>query len=229
MKKILKISLCAVMTITFAGICATASGKGRNELKGSGKMITRTMEAPEFNGIHASRDVQVVLSATADKITVTADDNLMQYVKVDVEQGTLVATMDLREKRLYSISNIHITVTVPARSNLQLLKASSDANILGETQLKSDKIRLEASSDGKITLRGAAGQCSVDVSSDGRLEAAGFAIKDGDIEASSDGRATVQVSGMLRARASSDAVIHNTIQSASSDITKSSDGKVLQF
>ena len=269
MKKILKISLFAVLAIAFAGICATAFGKDRHELRGSGNIITRTMDTPKFNGIKASCDVQVTLSATADKITISADDNLMQYVKVEVDEGTLVATMDTGGENFRNVSNLHISVTVPVQDNLLLLKASSDAGIASAATLRTNTIRIQASSDGtidlssiaasslcdlsassdgkiaakvqapqckvsahsdgRIDLTGSTDQCTANVSSDGVFSAADFAIKDGDINASSDGRATVQVSGEFKARASSDGVVRNTIQSASSDVSKSSDGRVIQM
>ena len=109
MKKILLIAvlLGAMLSVTVYFVCIAAPsvffGKG---LKGSGNIVTRTIEAPAFDRIDAARAVKVVITdKTSGKIIIAADDNVMDYVVVEANGGRLTATID---KSINNLSLIHI-------------------------------------------------------------------------------------------------------------------------
>lgn len=86
MKRILLIAvlLGTMITATTYFVCIAAPsvlfGKG---IKGSGNIVTRTIDAPDFDRVDAARAVKVVITDKAtDKITIQADDNIMEYVVV---------------------------------------------------------------------------------------------------------------------------------------------------
>ena len=93
MKKILLIAvlLGAMLSVTVYFVCIAAPsvffGKG---LKGSGNIVTRTIEAPAFDRIDAARAVKVVITdKTSGKITIAADDNIKTtqiYAKITNEK-----------------------------------------------------------------------------------------------------------------------------------------------
>lgn len=171
MKRILLIAviLCAMFSISAYVVCIAAPGVLFGErVKGSGVIITRTMEAPAFEKIDASRAVKVVISESADKITVAADDNLMEYVVVKAKGNTLTVTMD---KKANNISNSDITVTVPANGQITTLDASSAAQIRSEAVLNADKFSADASSASKIDVAVNATTCSLSASSAAKINA----------------------------------------------------------
>lgn len=171
MKRILLIAvvLCAMFSISAYVVCIAAPGVLFGErVKGSGVIITRTMEAPAFEKIDAARAVKVIISESADKITVAADDNLMEYVVVKAKGNTLTVTMD---KKVNNISNADITVTVPANGQITALDASSAAQIRSEAVLKADKFSADASSAAKIAVAVNATTCSLSASSASKIEA----------------------------------------------------------
>lgn len=115
MKRILLIAvlLGTMITATTYFVCIAAPsvlfGKG---IKGSGNIVTRTIDAPDFDRVDAARAVKVVITGKAtDKITIQADDNIMEYVVVEAKGGRLTATID---KSVNNVSNADVTVTVPA-------------------------------------------------------------------------------------------------------------------
>ncbi len=136
------------------------NGNGRM-IKGSGNLITRTMAAQKYSSVEASRGVQVILSENADQITISADDNFMDYVRVRVEGGTLIASID---NKLNSIQNPHITVTVPFTASVSSLKASSSAGIRAEGLITSD-LTVSASSSADISANMKASSCTIHASS----------------------------------------------------------------
>ena len=254
MKKILLIAvlLGAMLSVTVYFVCIAAPsvlfGKG---LKGSGNIVTRTIEAPAFDRIDAARAVKVVIAA---------DDNVMDYVVVEANGGRLTATID---KSINNLSNADVTVTVPANGSIRALDASSAAKISGDVVLNADKFAMdassaakidvsvkaqscavaassaskinasveavscsvEASSASKITLKGSAAKCTADLSSAAKLSAGDFVAAECSVNTSSAAKAVVNCTERLHADASSGSSIRYSGDCQTS-INKSSGGSV---
>ena len=245
MKKILLIAvlLGAMLSVTVYFVCIAAPsvffGKG---LKGSGNIVTRTIEAPAFDRIDAARAVKVVITdKTSGKITIAADDNVMDYVVVEANGGRLTATID---KSINNLSNADVTVTVPANGSIRALDASSAAKISSDVVLNADKFAMDASSAAKIdvsvkaqscavaassaskiTLKGSAAKCTADLSSAAKLSAGDFVAAECSVNTSSAAKAVVNCTERLHADASSGSSIRYSGDCQTS-INKSSGGSV---
>ena len=243
MKKILLIAvlLGAMLSVTVYFVCIAAPsvffGKG---LKGSGNIVTRTIEAPAFDRIDAARAVKVVITdKTSGKIIIAADDNVMDYVVVEANGGRLTATID---KSINNLSNADVTVTVPANGSIRALDASSAAKIDVSVKAQScavaassaSKINasveavscsVEASSASKITLKGSAAKCTADLSSASKLSAGDFVAAECSVNTSSAAKAVVNCTERLHADASSGSSIRYSGDCRTS-INKSSGGSV---
>ena len=245
MKKILLIAvlLGAMLSVTVYFVCIAAPsvffGKG---LKGSGNIVTRTIEAPAFDRIDAARAVKVVITdKTSGKITIAADDNVMDYVVVEANGGRLTATID---KSINNLSNADVTVTVPANGSIRALDASSAAKISSDVVLNADKFAMDASSAAKIdvsvkaqscavaassaskiTLKGSAAKCTADLSSASKLSAGEFVVAECSVNTSSAAKAVVNCTERLHADASSGSSIRYSGDCRTS-INKSSGGSV---
>ena len=108
MKKILAVILslvivCAVL-VGIAGVTATnlfAAGR----LRGSGNIVTKRIEAPDFTAVDASRAVKVVVTDDlTDEIVIEADDNVMEKVLVENRRGTLFVSIDKSVRRISAFS-----------------------------------------------------------------------------------------------------------------------------
>ena len=240
MKKILLIAvlLGAMLSVTVYFVCIAAPsvlfGKG---LKGSGNIVTRTIEAPAFDRI-----------------------DVMDYVVVEANGGRLTATID---KSINNLSNADVTVTVPANGSIRALDASSAAKISGDVVLNADKFAMdassaakidvsvkaqscavaassaskinasveavscsvEASSASKITLKGSAAKCTADLSSAAKLSAGDFVAAECSVNTSSAAKAVVNCTERLHADASSGSSIRYSGDCQTS-INKSSGGSV---
>ena len=245
MKRILLIAvlLGTMITATTYFVCIAAPsvlfGKG---FKGSGNIVTRTIDAPDFDRGDAARAVKVVITGKATgKITIEADDNIMEYVVVEAKGGRLTATID---KSVNNVSNADVTVTVPANGRIRALDASSAARITSDVTLTADKFSIDASSAARIdaavkstsctvaassasniAVTGSADKCSIDMSSAAKLSAAEFTVADCSVDTSSAAKATVNCTDKLRAEASSGSSIRYTGDCQTS-ISKSSGGSV---
>lgn len=191
MKKILLIAVLigAMLSVSAYVVCIATPLLGKS-IKGSGHIVTRTLPAPDFNAVDASRAVKVVISAEASDIRIEADDNLIDLVVAETRGKTLEVTLD---QKVNNIQNANITVTVPANGgNIRSLKASSASKITGDVTLRADKFTIAASSAAEINAAVEATSCSVDASSAAKIRAAVEAASCS-IEASSASKVSAEV------------------------------------
>ena len=222
MKKILLIAvlLGAMLSVTVYFVCIAAPsvffGKG---LKGSGNIVTRTIEAPAFDRIDAARAVKVVITdKTSGKIIIAADDNVMDYVVVEANGGRLTATIDTS---INNLSNADVTVSVKAQSCAVAASSASKIN----ASVEAVSCSVEASSASKITLKGSAAKCTADLSSASKLSAGDFVAAECSVNTSSAAKAVVNCTERLHADASSGSSIRYSGDCRTS-INKSSGGSV---
>ena len=202
MKKLLLIAvlIAACLSATAYVACVAAPLLGKN-IKGSGKIVAKTVPAPDFDGIEASRAVKVVISDKVSDIRIEADDNLIDLVVVRAVKGKLEATLD---QKVNNIQNANVTITVPANGKIRSLDASSAS---------------------KIALAGLAEDFTADLSSASKLDAEKFTAVNASVSTSSAAKADIDCSGKLTASASSGSSIGYT-GGCRTSLSKSSGGSV---
>ena len=177
MKKILLIFVILGALASVAGCILGLSASevlaSPNRINGSGNLIDRTIPAPDFETVSSACGVTVLITDdNTDRIRIEADDNLMEYVVVEERQGTLRVALDQGRKGARSVSNAHVTVTVPSNGKIRALKASSASQIVCRTALGADDFSIETSSAAKVEAAVKAGKCSLDASSASKIVAA---------------------------------------------------------
>ncbi|MEG0807296.1 MAG: DUF2807 domain-containing protein [Alistipes sp.] len=190
MKKLLVIALVLVAILSLGSMLAFSIFNGKN-LKGSGKLVTHTMAAPDFSEIDASRAVKVIITQATDKITITADDNLIDWVVVKVDGDELQIGMD---KSVQNISNSDVTVLVPANGHIRSLDASSASQISSAVLLSSPEFSMSASSAAKIKAAVKSNKCEIDASSAANIEAA---VKANTCEIEASSASKIELSGTI--------------------------------
>ena len=155
MKKILLIFVILGALASVAGCILGLSASevlaSPNRINGSGNLIDRTIPAPDFETVSSACGVTVLITDdNTDRIRIEADDNLMEYVVVEERQGTLRVALDQGRKGARSVSNAHVTVTVPSNGKIRALKASSASQIVCRTALGADDFSIETSSAAKV-------------------------------------------------------------------------------
>ena len=151
--------------------------------------VQEEIAAMEVAGESGGGAVKVVITGKAtDKITIQADDNIMEYVVVEAKGGRLTATID---KSVNNVSNADVTVIVPANGRIRALDASSAARITSDVTLTADKFSIDASSAARIDATVKSTTCAVAASSASDIDAA---IETGTctVEASSASKITLK-------------------------------------
>ena len=116
-------------------------------ITGSGNIITQTKKVSEFEGVKTSGSIDIEVSNNkTESVKIEADDNVLPYVIITVEDGIL----NIHYKRGISFINDHVKVYVSAPV-LKKLIVSGSGNIISAGTLKdAAKIEMKVSGSGNI-------------------------------------------------------------------------------
>ena len=151
-------------------------------ITGSGHLTTRSFDFTDFSRISAGYAFELeVTQATAYSISVTLDDNLSDYLRVDKKGDTL--KLEMQSGRLYRTTNLRAIVSMPRLKELTLSGAS-----------RADVANFTAKDDLHLGFSGAsrAGLTNILVNAF-NLELSGASNLSGEVAA--DGNARLNLSG----------------------------------
>jgi hypothetical protein len=90
---------------------------------GSGHLTTRSFDFADFSRISAGYAFELEVTQAANySVSVTLDDNLTDYLRVDIKGDTL--KLEMQSSRLYRSTNLRAVVTMPRLKELTLSGAS---------------------------------------------------------------------------------------------------------
>lgn len=167
--------------LLFAAGCAPMLSTGQSlQLQGSGNLVTQEFTFDTANRLLAASNFKVTL-VPGEKVvvTVTADDNVMEYVTVRVSNGEL--RLELKPGRGYSMENAtlkaKVAMPIPSVAMLQdnalldlgkglragelTIKLSGNGIVAGET-LSAARVSLASNGNGQARLSGATAELTLD-------------------------------------------------------------------
>lgn len=119
-----------------------------NSIKGSGYLVSENRDFDSFQSVHIATAGTVFLTQSdTQKVTVTIDDNLMQYIRLTVSNNKLIIAIEPG----YCLNDMHLSVAVNL-PELYELQTSSVGNFVGQNLFTCDELRLFSSSAGNIFL-----------------------------------------------------------------------------
>jgi hypothetical protein len=114
-------------------------------VKGSGPSIDKIINVSDFNAIDVSGGFNVILvQGGTESLTLTAQENLFEYITARVENGTL---------RIYTHHNIWSTRPMKARisfKDIKGLKISGGGDMYSETPINTEALEIFVSGGGDI-------------------------------------------------------------------------------
>lgn len=183
--------------------------------QGNGEIITETHSIDDFDELDISGMFDVVLEPGKPLVTITGDENLMQWIEVRSDGDALVIDS---EKRLRSEHGIKIVVHY---EELEEINTTGASNIIAEETIFTDRLRVLISGAGKtdlsvavesidvemsgaavIYLSGVAEVFRADLSGAGSIEAFELESENCELSISGAGSASVNVTGDLEAEVS---------------------------
>jgi hypothetical protein len=165
-------------------------------VKGSGVQASETRDVSEFTGVDVSSIFDVEITAQKDfSVDVTADDNLLQYIKTEVSGGVLKIEAD---ERINSHDPIKIRISAPDIESIE----ASGASKVSLSDVKNSELKVDSSGASKIRISGETTNLNVEVSGASKIDAENLKSENADVDASGASHVNVNVTGELRSDAS---------------------------
>ncbi|SHH57184.1 head GIN domain-containing protein [Flavobacterium defluvii] len=183
MKKSILLLICAVFLLSY-----TTEAQPYEKIKGNGKVVTETRTTGDYDSIKISGFFDVNLVAGKEgKITIKGEENLLSYIKVEVEDNTLKIHIE-KFTNIRPTKSVEIVVPFEKISELSL---SGSGNVASKDVIKNDKLAVKLSGSGDFNLPVDADNLELNVSGSGNINLKGtadnFTTKlsgSGDIDAS---------------------------------------------
>lgn len=223
-----------------AGIHGCYYGDFRETVYGNGNVTKESVDIDGFNGIHVSSGIDVYIrQGSPTEITVEADENLHEHIRVELRDrtldiGTYANIRQARSKKVYvtlpELRKVNVSSAGDVRGQGQFTCDRLDISISSAGDLylevEADEIHCSLSSSGDAELTGKARLLEARISSAGDLKAFDLEVEKCRVSASSSGDARVFVTGELDASASSSGDIYYRGDPELRNIRTSSSGKI---
>jgi hypothetical protein len=118
-------------------------------IKGKGELKKKEIAVGSFKHLYHQSSMNLVITNKVSKITIEADENLLDLVNVSVNNGVL--TIKDPDKQWFSSKNI-LKIYVPAQP-LNTLRNEGSGNLFVEEIIESDDFKLENQGSGNLVLR----------------------------------------------------------------------------
>lgn len=213
----LKILIASLVFLLAASACGVSFHLGDNAVNGSGKQVTETRDVSGFDKVVLAGSGELYLEqGETDSLTVTTDDNIMQYIKADVEGDTLVlgfkdhVNVSLRTPVKFQLTVRDLTSITLAGSGKVVARPLSTSkltiNLPGSGDLRFEKVetgRLHATIAGSGTIEvqsGSAESEEVNMIGSGDYKGKDFKVTDASAVIAGSGNIDVNCSGDLNAK-----------------------------
>ena len=183
--------------IAFALTACSVAGLGG--LRGSGNISSETREVGSFSQVVVSGNTRVfVTQGATPSLVVEVDDNLMEYVRAEVDDFTLHLGFASTGDSYAPTQPLTFRLTVRRLPGLELNGAGS----IEATNINAPRLVVEISGSGRVRLTGKVEEQYVTLNGSGTYDAAETETKTTRVRVNGAGTATVWASDALNARLS---------------------------
>ena len=205
MKKfgILIFIIAIIVGVAFANLFSFGRAPGKlinfsvgSRISGSGVGGSEARHAEDFRGVDVSGVFQVDISSGKEfSVQVQADENLLPYIRTEVEQGILhIETTD----GIKSENPLRVIVTAP---DIESVEASGSSTVL-VSGITTSSLEIYASGHSKVNVDGETQNVNIAVSGASTVDAEALEARTASVDSSGASSVTVFVSEQLTSSAS---------------------------
>jgi hypothetical protein len=170
-----------------------------DSIGGSGKIVTEPRTVAGFSTVSLSGSGQVVIDQTGtESLTVTADDNLLPYIKAEVRGDTLELGLKDLMTNVRPTDDIVFKLTVKKLDELSV-SGSGKADARGVNQ---DRVHIKISGSGEVSAQGTANDLDLNISGSGGYRGEGMKSQRATVGISGSGHAVIAAGEKLDANVS---------------------------
>jgi len=142
------------------------------KIKGNGDITTITRDVSDYDQVGIAGDFDVKLfKGEEGTINITADENLLEYIVTEVENGNLKIKPE-KGYNLTSRKSIEITVPFEAIDGVSL---AGSGDVFSNDIINSNKLRLSLAGSGNMDLNVSAGDVDSSIAGSGNIKLKGNA------------------------------------------------------
>ena len=184
-------TLAAATCAATLAIIATAA----ETIRGSGNPVTEDRAVAGFQGLSlAVPGKLVVTQGDAEKLAITADDNVLPLIETVVERGEL--RIRFRERGVNLRTKTPIQIALSAKT-LEALAIAGSGEIRAPA-LNAKSMKVSISGSGDVTLGGRAQSIDVNISGSGDVKAGKFETQSASVSIAGSGDSTLWVKDSLK-------------------------------
>lgn len=136
-----------VYAALFGTLTACAFSQSPFPVKGNGNVVSRDFPVSGFSAVEVSSGIDITLAqSNTENLTITADENLFDVIKEEVNGGVL---------KIYCDHNITHSKALRARivfKNLESIKVSGGGDVKAETPVNTDALTIGISGGGDLNM-----------------------------------------------------------------------------
>ena len=140
------------------------------KIKGNGTVISKTRTVSNYHkiGVAGNFNIQLI-KGEVGKLTIKADENLMEYIVTEVSKGKL----KIKPKKGYKIrSRKNIEVIVPYQK-MESVSLAGSGHITAKSTLKEENLKLNIAGSGNINLPVATNSLKTSIAGSGNINLQG--------------------------------------------------------
>ena len=234
--------LLLAITLSVFGISESNAQWGNKKVTGNGNVTTKTVNTSDYDEIKVVGSMDVHLERGSEgNISVTTDDNLHQYLDIEVKDNALVIKTE-KNVSIKTKKGIHVTVPFQDLTEVSLvgsgdvdtkdpIKASNlEVNVTGsgDVVLTVDTGNLDAkvTGSGDMELSGQTQSLEVKVTGSGDFKGSDLASQNTEAYVSGSGDAEVNAKNSIKARVHGSGDISYSGNPAKSDTKVSGSGSI---
>lgn len=205
-----------VVACAFLGLTEMNAQWGNKKVVGNGNVTTKTVNTGDYDGIKGVGSMDIHLERGSEgNIRVSTDDNLHQYLEIEVKDNMLVVktkkNMNLKTKK-----GIHVTVPFKDISEISLVGSGDidtkdvvdapnlELRVTGsgdvDLDVNSGKLEARVTGSGDIRVSGKTVELEVSISGSGDFHGFDLASKNTEATVSGSGDVRVVASESIKAR-----------------------------
>ncbi|MFD1316663.1 head GIN domain-containing protein [Namhaeicola litoreus] len=235
----------SILFIAAILIFSNAIAQNWNKVKGNGNVIKVNRSVGPFEAVEVSGSFDVFLvEGKEGEMTIEGDENLMEYLETDVNNGDL----KIKWKKGYNISTRNSFVIHLSVEEINHLSLSGSGKIESKVTLRGDdfstsvsgsgdmdivletnELKVAVSGSGNMDLQGTANQFEASVSGSGDIDAKNLKCKIANMKISGSGGVNLDVSDELIARVSGSGDIRYKGNPAKQDVKVSGSGDITKM
>ncbi|WP_235295700.1 head GIN domain-containing protein [Portibacter marinus] len=213
------------------------------EIKGSENLISKTIEVADFHSLEASDQVKVIISQGPPSIEISAEDNLIEYLKVENKDGTLsiyrefansqniqqnlpmiVRISNLAYDKLVAKNQSEIIIEGNLNQPAIFLTLRDQSNVSGS--IETSELEVVASQQSNASLFGNAKKLKLELEDQSNLRAYNLNVNQAEIQIRNQSEARLNVSDEITGLARGNAKVNIKGDPKIKQITKDENAKV---